>query len=299
MKLCVGIALLFAKMTAAAQNPIIAPGSCPSIKLNNGLKMPQLGLGTWKSKPGEVKTAVRAAILAGYTHIDCAFIYGNEGEVGEAIADAIAAGEIRREDLWVTSKLWNDKHADADVEPALRATLKELRLDYIDLYLIHWPVTGVAGASLTPTYAETWGAMERLTDLGLARSIGVSNLAAGKLRKLCSDARTRIVPAVNQVPHPPSLISILLPHAPAASILLHPPVSPRPSSIGAPPPELRIARRPTQKNAGRGLPPLVTASPRRVLPCELVSRWSCTRCCGRTRSSRCARGVREVCARCA
>ena len=102
--------------------------------------MPALGLGTWKSAKGEVYTAVRKAIEIGYKHFDCAFIYGNEHEIGDAIADAIKNNEVKREDLWITSKLWNNRHRKQDTQPAIEITLKDLKLDYLDLYLIHWPV---------------------------------------------------------------------------------------------------------------------------------------------------------------
>jgi alcohol dehydrogenase (NADP+) len=127
-----------------------------AIRLSNGIMMPFVGLGTWKSKPNEVKDAVYCAIKAGYRHIDAAWIYQNQDEVGAGIAQAIEEKVVTRADLFVTTKLWNDKHARADVEPHLRDSLKQLRLDYVDLYLIHWPVTGVPGETLTPTIEETW-----------------------------------------------------------------------------------------------------------------------------------------------
>lgn len=107
-------------------------------KLNTGAEIPALGLGTWQSAPGEVANAVRHAIQAGYRHIDGAFCYGNENEVGQGIKEAIDAGIVKREDLFVTTKLWCSYHAR--VEEGLEASLKNLGLDYVDLYLMHWPL---------------------------------------------------------------------------------------------------------------------------------------------------------------
>ncbi|MEB3353582.1 MAG: aldo/keto reductase [Cyanobacteriota bacterium] len=180
----------------------------------NGDRMPLLGLGTWKSAPGEVGAAVREAIRLGYRHIDCASVYANEPEVGEAIRGAIAAGEVTREELWITSKLWCNAHGQANVEPALRRTLADLGLECLDLYLIHWPVPirpGVAfpasGDDLLPPEAvpleDTWLGMEAALELGLTRHIGVSNFSSRKLHQLLATARLR--PEVNQVERHPLL----------------------------------------------------------------------------------------------
>ena len=184
------------------------------LRFSNGEAMPALGLGTWKAPPGEVGQAVRAALELGYRHIDCAAVYGNEQEVGEALAQAFAAGVVRREDVWITSKLWNDAHAPEDVGPALQRTLSDLRLTYLDLYLIHWPVAsppGVAlprsGEDLLPLserpLAATWAAMEDLQQAGLCRHLGVSNFSRLKLEALLLEARQP--PEMNQVERHPLL----------------------------------------------------------------------------------------------
>jgi alcohol dehydrogenase (NADP+) len=114
--------------------------------------MPPIGLGTWKAAPGEVGAAVRSALRLGYRHIDCAAIYGNEAEIGAALHAALEQGQLAREQLWITSKLWNDCHAPEQVRPALERTLADLQLDHLDLYLIHWPVVHRHGV-LMPSVA--------------------------------------------------------------------------------------------------------------------------------------------------
>lgn len=178
----------------------------------NGDAMPALGLGTWQAPRGEVGEAVREAIRCGYRHIDCAAIYGNEKEIGEALQAAFEAGEVRREELWVTSKLWNTKHERHKVRPALEKTLSDLRLDYLDMYLIHWPV---AMKEMVPhvrnqflaleeqPIADTWLGMEEVLEAGLTRHIGVSNFSIKKLKKLLETARHR--PEMNQVEMHPFL----------------------------------------------------------------------------------------------
>jgi alcohol dehydrogenase (NADP+) len=170
--------------------------------------MPALGLGTWKSEPDEVYTAVRAAIEVGYRHIDCAAIYQNEEEVGRALTDSFQAGDAKREDMWITSKLWNDSHAPGHVRPALETSLKKLQLDYLDLYLIHWPVALRHGIEL-PRGPEdflplsevplesTWEAMWNVSEQGLARQVGVSNFSKRMIEQV--SVATGHTPAVNQV----------------------------------------------------------------------------------------------------
>jgi len=180
----------------------------------NGDRMPLLGLGTWKAAPGEVGAAVREAIQQGYRHIDCASVYANEPEVGEAIRGAIDTGEVSREELWITSKLWCNAHGRDNVEAALRRTLADLGLAWLDLYLIHWPVPikpGVAfpssGDDLLPPaqvpLRSTWEGMEAALEAGLVRHIGVSNFSSRKLHELLAHCRIR--PEVNQVERHPLL----------------------------------------------------------------------------------------------
>ncbi|GMH40838.1 hypothetical protein BSKO_08742 [Bryopsis sp. KO-2023] len=169
----------------------------PAVSISAGIEMPVVGLGTWRSEPGEVQRSVLAAVRAGYRHIDCAEVYGNESEVGEALEQVFTEGVVSRKELWVTSKLWNTNHGKRKVKPAVQKTLKDLRLDYLDLYLIHWPVSGNLGPTLQPSLEETWSAMESLVDDGLVRAIGVSNFSGTKLKDLLETAR--IKPAVNQV----------------------------------------------------------------------------------------------------
>eukprot|EP00198_Chlamydomonas_reinhardtii_P005432 XP_001694768.1 low CO2-induced aldose reductase [Chlamydomonas reinhardtii] len=174
---------------------IVAPQ--PTAKLLSGYTIPLVGLGTWKSAKGEVGAAVATALRAGYRHIDCARIYQNEHEVGEALAAVLAEGVVKREEVFITSKLWNTDHDPARVEAACRKSMEDLRVSYLDLYLMHWPVTGTPGPEVQPPLADTWAAMEQRVDKGLVRTIGVSNFSAKKLEALM--ARARIQPAVNQV----------------------------------------------------------------------------------------------------
>ena len=179
-----------------------------TLELRGGTKMPALGLGTWKSEPEEVYSAVRAALELGYRHIDCAAIYQNEEDVGRALNDAFTAGDAKREEVWVTSKLWNDSHAPEQVRPALETSLRKLGLDYLDLYLIHWPVALRHGVAL-PTGPEdfiplsevplesTWAFMLEVSGQGLAKSVGVSNFSEGMIERV-SEATGR-APEANQV----------------------------------------------------------------------------------------------------
>ena len=158
----------------------------PTQTLNSGKKIPLIGLGTWKSKAGEIKQATLHALRAGYRHIDCAEYYANEHEIGQALQIVFAEGVVKREDVFLTSKLWNNHHGRESVKPAVQKILKDLKVNHLDLLLIHWPVTGNVGSTVQPSIRETWQAMEDLVSEGLVHSIGVSNFSTKKARRRSS-----------------------------------------------------------------------------------------------------------------
>ena len=208
----------------------IDPANILQRRLYTGAAIPAIGLGTFGSdsvSAAEVAEAVRGAARIGYRHFDCASVYGNEPEIGQAL-EAIVAQGIRREDLWITSKLWNDMHGEEDVIASCRQSLSDLRLGYLDLYLVHWPFPNFhpPGCDVTSrsrearpyihdSYMKTWRKMEELVELGLVRHLGTSNMTIPKLKLLLRDAR--IKPAVNEMElHPhfqqPELFQFVLDH---------------------------------------------------------------------------------------
>ena len=165
----------------------------PTVTLNNGVEIPQLGFGVFKVKPTETVSAVTTALRVGYRHIDTAEMYGNEKEVGLAIT----ASGLDRDDVFVTSKLNNNHHPYSDALAAFDRTLRDLGLEYVDLFLIHWPLPAVGD------FVETWRALESVYRDDRARAIGVSNFHADHLRRLLDE--TELVPAVNQIEAHPYL----------------------------------------------------------------------------------------------
>lgn len=191
----------------------VDPSKVPSKELYTGARIPVLGLGTFGSDSvthAEVADSVREALAVGYRHLDCASVYGNEDKIGEVLEEVFESRVLKREDLWITSKVWNDKHGDGDVLLSCARTLKDLRLDYLDLYLVHWPFPnyhppGCDIDSRNPdskpyiheNYMKTWRQMERLVEMGLVRHIGTSNMTILKLELVLRDCH--IKPACNEM----------------------------------------------------------------------------------------------------
>ena len=190
----------------------VDPNQVPKKTLATGVAIPAVGLGTFgsdKYSGAEVAAAVLGAAAVGYRHFDCASVYGNEPLVGPALA-AIMAGGVARADLWITSKVWNDKHGNGQVLESCRQSLSDLGMEYLDLFLVHWPFPnshgkGVDVHSRDPfaksyiheDYLKVWRQMEELVDLGMVRHIGTSNMTIPKLRLVLRDAR--IPPVANEM----------------------------------------------------------------------------------------------------
>lgn len=204
-----------------------------TVTLQNGTTMPLISLGTWKSPKGQVAAAVKVAVESGYRGIDCANDYGNEAEIGEALKELFAAGVVKREELFVQAKLWNSNHRPEHVKADLVATLKDLQLDYIDSFVIHWPQacpsSGKAPAvcangpgpgpaaegtmfplddegkycvDLQSHYVETWHAMEALVDEGLCKSIGLSNFNTTQIREVLANVKKHRPQVLQNECHP-------------------------------------------------------------------------------------------------
>jgi len=170
--------------------------SVPTVELNNGQQIPQLGFGVFQIEPEDTAKAVRQAIEIGYRHIDTAEMYGNEAEVAQGIADS----GVDRADIWITSKLNNGFHRPDDARKAFEESLSKLRSDYVDLFLIHWPLP----TRYDGDYVSTWQALIDFAKQGRAKSVGVSNFQVPHLQRLAQE--TDLVPAANQVEVHPYLI---------------------------------------------------------------------------------------------
>lgn len=200
------------------ENNGVNPGRIPKITLSNGSIIPAIGLGTFGSDnytPDEIAKAVYYAIKIGYRHIDCAAVYANEKEIGAAIKQTIKEGIVSREELWINSKVWNDMHGEGDVIKACKQSLSDLQLDYLDLYLVHWPFPNyhAPGCDVTARSADSkpyiheeymtvWRQMEELKERGLVKNIGTSNMTIPKMKLLLRDAKIKpVVEEMELHPH--------------------------------------------------------------------------------------------------
>jgi alcohol dehydrogenase (NADP+) len=190
----------------------VNPADVPVVRLASGADMPMVGLGTFGSdhvSHDQVAEAVVGAAKVGYRHFDCASVYSNEAQIGKSLQTIMCHG-VAREELWITSKLWNDKHAEEDVIPACKQSLSDLGLDYLDMYLVHWPFPNFhpphcdvssrspdAKPYIHENFMKTWRQMEKLVEMGLVKHIGTSNMTIPKLQLVLHDAA--IKPAVNEM----------------------------------------------------------------------------------------------------
>lgn len=190
----------------------VDPSLVAQRRLFTGALLPAIGLGTFGSDHvahQNVAEAVKIAVSCGYRHIDCASVYGNERHIGRAL-QGLFAGGLERKELWITSKLWNDKHGEGDVIASCEQSLADLGLDYLDLYLVHWPFPNhhppgcdvsvrspIAQPYIHQNYMKTWRQMEELVDRGLVHHIGTSNMTIPKVKLVLRDAR--IMPAANEM----------------------------------------------------------------------------------------------------
>jgi aldehyde reductase len=179
-----------------------------TVKLNSGHEMPLFGLGTWLSKPGEVGNAVKIALTNGYKLLDCAQAYENQAEIGAVLKELFDGGKVKREDVFITSKVWNTFHSYNLALKSVESTLADLKIDYLDLCLIHWPTGYQEGGELFPKksdkmiysdvdYLDTWKAMEHMVKQGKVRSIGLSNFNEAQIQRVIENGEVK--PAVLQV----------------------------------------------------------------------------------------------------
>jgi alcohol dehydrogenase (NADP+) len=192
---------------------LIHPDVVPKVKLSNGAEIPVIGLGTFGSDNytnEEIAHAVKYAIQIGYRHIDCASVYGNEKEIGKVLSELQRSGTVKRKELWITSKVWNNMHGEGDVIRSCRQSLSDLQLEYLDLYLVHWPFPNYhsPGCSVDARNPDSrryihedfmiaWRQMEELVEMGLVRNIGTSNVTIPKMELILKDAK--IKPVLNQM----------------------------------------------------------------------------------------------------